>query len=357
MIARLLAALFAIVLGALVWRSVLAPDLSDDEARRIVDWLTCDECTDGELDLVTRQDTRALPMLRDALLSDSIPFMAQAREAIAEAWTASPIPGADSALYVEYFAANLDAQVRKRSVVALAALGDTATLRLATDRAPALGFRSDVVEAIQEARRAAGARGLPSRAPARVLVRPSDVTVAVGDTVSLEALGRTADSARVSGTVTWTSADTATATTSSPGPGHGRVAGVSPGVTTITATLTDVATGISASGSAAVTVTAPLSLPPYVVTTFSGDAQVASAGSAPAQPLVVWVHVSGTGVSGVMVTWTLTGPGMAPASASSTTDAAGMATYQPTLGSTPGTYWVIARAGPLTARFRLRVAP
>lgn len=357
MLRKLLVALLVLVLVALAWLYVRSPDLPDDEARRIVDWLTCDECTDDELGFVTRLDARALPLLREALLSDSIPFMAQAREATAEAWSASPIPGGDSALYVEYFAANLDAQVRKRSVVALAALGDTATLRLAAERAPALGFRSDVVEAIQETRRAAGAPGLPSRAPARVLVRPSDVTVAVGDTVSLEALGRTADSARVSGTVTWASADPATATTSSLGPGHGRVAGVSPGITTVTATLTDVATDISVSGSATVTVTEPPSLPPYVFTTFSGDAQVASAGSAPAQPLVVWVHVGGTGLSGVMVTWTLTGPGMAPASASSTTDAAGMATYQPTLGSTPGTYWVIARAGPLTARFRLRGSP
>ena len=348
----LLVALLALLAGVVLWWSYSGPRLSDREVQNLMDWLTCDECTDGELAFVTDTlEARALPLLGEVLLADSIPFLSEAREAIAGTWSANPIPGSDSAQYVDYFAANLDAQVRKRSAAALAALGDTITLREAAEQAATLGLRDDVVAAIEEARRSAGAPGLLPLTPDRVIVRPQALAVAVGDTVSLEALGRTADSARVTGPVTWVSANPAVASVSSPDPGHGRVAGVSPGVTTIMATLGPV------SAVATVTVTGAPSLPPYNVVAVSGDQQVVPPANPPGQPLVVWVHTGGTGLAGIAVTWTTTGPGMAPLPAVSVTDASGIASYLPPLGQTPGLYWVVATAGPLTVRFQIRRVP
>lgn len=232
--------------------------LTPAEDRALVEWLTCDECADGELTFVVNVlGLRALSTLQETLLQDRLAMVENARAAIARNWSATPIPGGDSAQYVAHLTGNYDAQIRKRAVVALAALGDTLTLRLAWEREAPIGFRGDVLAAIDEARRAVRAPGVAPLIPERIILRPDSLVLTVGDSASLEALGRTGDDRRALGVLVWQSLDTGVVSVTSPGPGHGRIAALAPGQTEVTATLG----GVSAAARVTVLPPAP-ALPP-----------------------------------------------------------------------------------------------
>ena len=108
----------------------------------------------------------------------------------------------------------------------------------------------------------------------------------------------------------------------------------------------------ASSGQSAITVftAAAAPGPPVDASPASGDGQAAPAGGQLAQPLVAKVvDMYGNGVAGVAVQWEVTAGGGSVDPATSTTDAAGMASTRLTLGPAPGPNRVTARAAGLPA--------
>ena len=83
-------------------------------------------------------------------------------------------------------------------------------------------------------------------------------------------------------------------------------------------------------------------------TKVSGDAQTVTSDSTSAPFVIKVADRYGNAVSGVAVTWVVTGGG-ALSAASTTTDATGMTNVTLTLGATPGPYTMSGDAGLLTA--------
>ena len=119
------------------------------------------------------------------------------------------------------------------------------------------------------------------------------------------------------------------------------------GPATITATTP---TGIT--GSATITLQAPIVATAIAIV--SGQGQSGTIGSALPNPFVVKVtNAAGNGIAGIAVSWNRTAGSGTPATATSTTDAQGNASFQYTLGSTPGAETIVASAVGLTATFNV----
>jgi hypothetical protein len=130
------------------------------EGRRVIAaWLECEECTDGELDAVTKLGDAAVPVLGASLRAGLAPAT---REKLRLHLTAtyaelkkhasthpeSAVTGTEEE-YVDTYLANYDALHRIRAARALAAIGGPAA-RAALEEVSRTSLRTDVQAAVQE---------------------------------------------------------------------------------------------------------------------------------------------------------------------------------------------------------------
>jgi hypothetical protein len=133
---------------------------SGHEARRVIAaWLECEECTDGELEAVTKVGEAAVPVLAASLRSGLAPAT---REKLRLHLTATyadlkkhasthpeSAVTATQEQYVDTYLANHDALHRIRAAKALAAIGGPAA-KAALDEASRASLRPDVQAAVRD---------------------------------------------------------------------------------------------------------------------------------------------------------------------------------------------------------------
>jgi uncharacterized delta-60 repeat protein len=113
-------------------------------------------------------------------------------------------------------------------------------------------------------------------------------------------------------------------------------------------------TFVSNVDSSTFTSSASYTVAPAYVQLSSGSLQSATTGAPLAQPIkVIVTDASGNNLSGVTVTWSITGSG-GIFSGPSVTDSTGIAATTLTMGSTPGTYSVSATAGSVTTSDKIQ---
>lgn len=178
----------------------------------------------------------------------------------------------------------------------------------------------------------------PAPAPvASVVVSPSSGTIVTGATLTLSAATYDAQGNRLSGrSVVWTSSAPQVATVS----GSGVVTGVSPGTATITATSE------GKSGSASITVTAPSPVPVASVVVAPSTATLDVGGTTTLTATTL--DASGKPLTGRVVDWTSSDPGVATVSSTGvvTGVAAGTATITASSEGKSGTATVTVTAPP-----------
>lgn len=325
------------------------PGLSRQERDRVMAWLTCEECIDGELAYVT--DTlglRARAPLREVLVAFPQAYRDQAVIALRAAWLERPdAVRVDSISFRTEFLSNYEARMQRRAVLGLAALEDTATLREAWDAQQGgfVGYRPDVAALLERSLGNAGAAGFAPQTAVTVTVIPDVLTVGAGGTGTLEARVTDANGEPLSAPLTWTSADDAIAMVTSPSWGHGRVEGRAVGAVYVSASTA------GASDSALVQVT-PAPPPPPTLTIRAGDGQRVPVGTQIPQPLVVRVTYPGPPPAVPRVEWRFIRNGPAGVSTSDA-DANGDAIFRPALGPTPGRVWITASFAGQSVRFQL----
>jgi hypothetical protein len=128
---------------------------------RVHAWLTCEECTELQLETVLALGDSATPALAEAALGgvpDSLLTVVRTALAQTHASLGGVLPPAalpPEPRYIERYAGNFEALYRKRAAIALALIATTAAqnaLMEAGDSAEAGLFRSDVNAAILFAR-------------------------------------------------------------------------------------------------------------------------------------------------------------------------------------------------------------
>lgn len=305
----------------------------------ILQWLACDECTDGELSAVVDSvgATVARSLLAEALLRTPEAAAENIRAALGAEWARVGGVPADSAAWVTRFTANYVSTMQRRAAIGLGVLGDTATLRIALANPPAIGMRDDVRRGIAEQLAAARGPGFAPEAVARVVTRPDSFRIAPGDTARLEAIALGAAGNMLSRPVTWTSSDTLVAFVDTLAPGRWAVMGRTPGYAALTATA-DIVSGHSG------VIVAPQAAVTQHIAILSGDHQTGAVAMPLDSFLVVRVTDSGgTELAGAVVEWIVRQGGANAPVASQVTDASGVAAYKPVLGPTPGPVTITAR--------------
>jgi hypothetical protein len=346
-----LRAIFAL-LATSIW-SGCQQSITSDQGERVLAWLTCEECIDGELGYVVDSIGRAAtPLLTEMLVATPEDHLANAERALGLAWSRREPPRPDSAAYVDQFLANYAATLQSRSAVALGRLGEQEVLLDAYDRRVALGLREDVVAAIENAltRLGAGRPGFAPPAVTNIQLRPLAVEVELGDSAVLEAVPLDASGRMRPGRVTWSISDSSIATPVAAAQGDStwiRVRGNALGGATVTAT-----TGRATSRS---TISVVEVVAPGRIVIVSGSGQVFTVGQ-PHQPLVVRVEdASGVGVGAAQVVFRVIRGG-SPVEVDALTNASGEASLTvipaPTAGPVAVDAAVTATQPPLGLLFR-----
>ena len=345
----LLALVVALVVGVVeVVPCALGNCWSEQEQARFHQWLSCEECSDGELAFIRDSlGDRARGPLRDILLDMPPGYLERASEGLQA--SASDLPASvDQQAYRDFYLTRYEATLQRRAAVGLAALGDTATLGEAARRSAALGYEPDVLEVIEQALAALGAPGYAPATTDSVVLVPDSLTVVVGDTALLGATVRDASGRPVGGPIDWTSSDTVLVVVTSPRRGRAEVRGVAVGTAVVTASAG------SASNEATVEVIASPGPAPRLQIV-AGDQQADTAGTPLDIPLTVLVtNASGAGMERVNVVFEIvrgTGTGTIVAAF---TNGSGQAAYTPALGPSPEVMWVDATALGQRVRFRIR---
>lgn len=211
--------------------------LSREDLAGLDAWLHCDDCTDGELAFV-RDDvgTQAIPLFREYLRRPHTQVEPRLRANIRAEWESLPGSTVDDTTYVRFFLENYQATVQKRAAIALGELNDTAGLRAIREEPSFAGYRSDVQAAIEEALVASGAPGFVPTGPDRIVLRPSALTLARGDSTVLEAILLDANGNPSTRPLTWSSADPGLVTVSSSTPGYASVVAIDEGTTRVVVT-------------------------------------------------------------------------------------------------------------------------
>lgn len=318
-------------------------------------WLACDECTEGELQrVVDSLGPRALPALRETLLGSLDEALANV-EALAEAeYERGARQGPDTAAFVLTARENLRALYHRRAILALGALGDTATLREAYELRASRSYRDDVLAVLEQTLAEAGAPGFLPPNVASVIVRPLATSAAPGDSVVFEAVARDGAGNLLSAPLDWTVAG-AGATVDSPVPARGivRLSGAATGTVVVRA---EAPSGAAGSASVVVGAAPP---PAGSLAIVSGDGQAGPTGTTASEPLVVELRgAQGQLLSGVDVSWTVQRPDVAVQNLATSTTASGRAEVTIDYGTRPGRIIVVASApGVAPVRFQLRALP
>jgi hypothetical protein len=337
------------------------PQATREQTERIVEWLTCDECRDGELAYVVDSvGPAAAPVLEEALVAFPDEYVANIRAAVGLAWSRRTNPLIDSLEYVDRFVANYRATIQARAARALGALGEVAALERAYRERVALELRDDVVAAIESelARLGGGGPGFDPPDVASIVLRPAQFELETGAEAVLEAVPIDENGRVRSVGLTWAVSDPAVIDSVDGDSTWVRVRGVAAGTATVRASLDGVA------GESTVTVV-PSGPPSGRITIVSGTGQVFARGE-PHQPLVVRVEdASGAGVSAALVAFRGT-RGTALFEVDALTNSDGEARLDVVAAPSPGVIWIDATVTgvppslgltmqPAVVRFQLRV--
>jgi hypothetical protein len=321
---------------------------SEDEQARFHQWLSCGECSDGELAFI--RDTlgdRAREPLREILLDMPAGYLERASEGLQA--SANDLPASvDRQAYVDFYLTRYQATLQRRAAVGLAALGDTAALGEAARRSGVLGYEADVEAVIAQALAALQAPGYDRAIPDTVVVVPDTRTFVIGDTAYLGATVRDASGNPVGGPIDWTSSDTSIVRVTSPRRGRAELHGRAVGTVVVTASAG------SASSDATVEVVASPGPAPRLEM-IAGHQQTDTAGTPLDVPLTVRVtDPSGAEMERVTVVFEIVrGPGIGT-TVDALTNGSGEAAYTPVLGPSAEVMWVDATALGQRVRFRIR---
>jgi hypothetical protein len=320
---------------------------SEEEQARFHQWLSCGECSDGELAFI--RDTlgeRARAPLREILLDMPAGYLERATEGL-EA-SASALPAVDRQAYLDFYLTRYEATLQRRAAVGLAALGDTATLGEAARRSAVLGYEPDVDAVIEQALAALQAPGYDRAIADTVVIVPDARTLVIGDTAYLGATVRDASGIPVGGPIDWSSSDTTIVRVTSPRRGRAELHGREVGTVVVTASA-----GAASSDATVEVIATPGPAP--LLQIVAGDQQADTAGTPLDIPLTVLVtDASGAEMPDVNVVFEIvrgTGTGTIVAAL---TNGSGEAAYTPSLGSSPEVMWVDATALGQRVRFRIR---
>lgn len=327
-------------LSAVLLSCAQAREPTQHDKDLVLRWLTCGECTEGEMDSVVSsvERTTASGLLGDALTRTPPAVLTNVRIAAGAQWTRVGGTPQDSAAWVSTFTANYLATMQRRAAIALGTLGDTATLRAALADSARFDLRQDVRRVIRRSLEDAGAPGFLPPGVAQVVARPDSFRLATGSSQLLEAVVLDADGAMLSTPVTWTSSDPEVARVDTVASGRWSVSAREPGHAVLTAT----ARGVS--GSTSVTVASEPArgpLPP-LLTIRGGNHQVGRANRLLDSALVVRVTRAGVPMYRVSVAWTLRQGGVDGPTHVDSTGVDGTASYRLRLGQTPGLVVVTA---------------
>lgn len=336
----------AVAVAVVAFLVLDSPRLTPEDAEVVLDWLTCEECIDGELQRVRDLGSRAEPILEA--------FLVDPPQAYLQRMGAAAAPGS-----------NLRATTHQRAIRALVELGAYGVIEDAYAARDALAYRADVVAHLQDALGAAGLGATDFPAPAAVFLRPDNVGLTPGGEVTLEAIVQS-DSGRTMSyqTIAWSSDDEAVATVSVPEPAVAAVTANGDGTTRVRAAVAGV------EGVATVTVGPAPAAAPGRIELVSGSAQADSVGRVLGESLVVRVLASdGAELSGVDVLFQVTRGSATvdvpanPPQLVVPTGPSGTAAITLRLGLTPGPVWVEARVlgggvfRPSAVRFQLMARP
>ena len=302
-------------------------------------WLTCDECSDGELSYVVDSiGAAAAPMLRESLFDTPDAYLADAERTLGLAWSRREAPLVDSQTYVQTFLSNYRTLLQTRAVSALGGLGEAAILEQAYTDRDTLGLPPGVVAALEDelARLGAGGPGFTPPAVDRILLRPDSIELQLNEETVIEGLpldvsGRTHPVA-----ITWSISDS---TVVEPLQGSAdstwmRVRGTSPGTATVTAGVDSI------QGQSIVTVVAA-GAPPGRLVIVSGNGQAFTLGG-PHQPLVVRVEDgNGTPITAAQVSFRAV-RGATGGESFALTDSIGEARLELIPGPMSGAVWIDA---------------
>jgi hypothetical protein len=321
---------------------------SEEEEARFHQWLSCEECSDGELAFI--RDTlgeRAQAPLREILLDMPAAYLERATEGL-EA-SASDLPASvDRQAYLDFYLTRYEATLQRRAAVGLAALGDTVTLGEAARRSAALGYEPSVLEVIEQALAALQAPGYDRAIADTVVIVPDARTLVIGDTAYLGATVRDASGSPVGGPIDWSSSDTTIVRVTSPRRGRAELHGREVGTVVVTASA-----GAASSDATVEVIATPGPAP--LLQIVAGDQQADTAGTPLDIPLTVLVtDASGAEMPDVNVVFEIvrgTGTGTI---VDVLTNGSGEAAYTPVLGSSPEVMWVDATALGQRVRFRIR---
>ena len=133
----------------------VTPEVSNTMRLAVVDWLECEECEEGQLELVVEYGEQVTPMLIGSLRDGAAPAsrelyrreLAQRHDELVAYSRTHPesAPTLDKDEFVEHYLARHDALVRTRAAEALGQIGGPAAA------AAKSGQPDDVVEVIQRA--------------------------------------------------------------------------------------------------------------------------------------------------------------------------------------------------------------
>lgn len=325
--------------------------LSPEEEEVLTRWLTCDECTDGQLTAVT--DTlgeSALPRLRDILLHFPPELLEGARVSVRAEWFDLEGASLDSTTFIEHHLERYQVTVQRRATIALAALGDTAALRAARDSADvgAIPYHPDVLELVDQI---FASVSVAPNTQYEIVVRPDSIVLEQGDQGSLEARTTTSNGAPMGGPVTWSTDSPQIVSVTPQARGHALFTGDQPGTASIWATFR----GDSARAFVRVVPSpAPSPLEGHTLSIVSGDAQIES-NTDLLDPLVVELSASsGVPACCVQIDWRVSRGGTGQDR--TITDQEGRASFEPTDSIGPGVVLVAARASEeLVVIFHLRI--
>lgn len=293
--------------------------VSEAERRTILQWLTCEECTDGERAAVQAIGGRAVPLLAQVLEDTTADVNRELRRGFTDGLAASyrriRSPGVTLPEYLDVHLSRYFQSVRLRAIQSLGDLGATRELQDALADSASRGFEPTVLLALHTALLAAV--DLAGPVPDSILVQPESLQVEVGAgaqllTLVLDSFGGVLPDRALS----WSSSDSSVATVTAAGDVTGQAVG------TASIVASDPASGARGQGRVFVV---PTQARP-VIRVVAGDRQSDTAYTLIAVRARIEVRTpGGAPASGLPVTWTLVQGGGWVGPASATTNAAGLA--------------------------------
>lgn len=351
-------AILAIVLAGVLFLLPRTRTPTERERTRLMSWLTCTECTEGQREFVRDSlGTAVIPLLESALMGLDTTYRGNIAHGIGAHWALIDSASVDSATYVAHFLSNFDATVQRRAAVALGDLRAVDVLENALRPGNVQRYRADVVAVINESLEHARAVGtnVEATAPAGVRLTPDSVALRAGEArrVVADLLDTAGARSRGAVAVAWSSTDSSVASVVSIDARTASVSGVAVGTAVVLVTARGQVLGrvpVAVDSAAARTMSIAID---------SGNYQSGVVNTVLTERLVVRVtDAHGTPVEDVAVAWDVRYGGgvFVPTSlpdATTPTASDGRARIAFRLGSAPGPVAINAKVTGASIRFSL----